>query len=257
MELLIHGNKMSFIKIYINISIKSYIIIYIYFLLFAGTSCSKMIFSDEELSRQIFTGHFSDVTIDGTFDIILIQDSANMVIARGKNKINAIEAECIDNLLRIKDNSKFPVEPGRNTIELHLTEIKHLVTYGPVFLTTSDTLHGDRISWDGIGEIAEARLLINCNLFVFCNSANTLGNIDLIGKATSLDVFNRYGGNVFADSLECRYAEITNESIGDVHVNVSVRLEAYIWGPGNIYYRGDPRTDIREIKGTGKLIKIR
>jgi len=245
------------IKTYIKLYIKTYINIYIIFLLTVCISCRELLFSDEERSRQIFPGNFSSVTVKGTFNIVLIQDSADMVVVSGTNNINAIEAESIQDTLRIQDNDKFSLEPGRNTIELHLTRLDHMVTYDPVFLTTRDTLKGDRISWDGIGEIAEGRLVIDCYSFTLFNSANTLGNIKLTGKTQDLFVFNRYGSNVFADSLICRNANITNESAGDVFVNASDRITAYIWGSGNTYYHGDPVTDLREVKGTGLLIRIK
>lgn len=248
---------MSYNKIYININIITYIKIYIIFILIVCTSCSELLFSDDEGSKQFFPGEFSSVSVKGIFNIVLIQDSADMVIVRGPVSINRIDAESIDDTLRIKDSNKFPLEPGRNTIELHLTKLNYLVTYDPVFLTTKDTLKGDRISWDGIGEIAEGRLIIDCNQFNLCNSANTLGNIRLTGKAEHLYVFNRYGSNVFADSLYCRNAEITNESAGNVYINASEIITAFIWGPGNIYYHGDPVAELRESKGSGHLIRIR
>lgn len=219
-------------------------------------SCQKILFDDDEGTRTLLTGEFSSVRIKGICNLVLVQDSTEKIVISGSNNIDAVKADVVNDTLLIVDGKGFSLNTAKNTIELHFTTLEHLVTYDPVNLTNKGILKGDRISWDGIGEIAEASLAIDCNLFIFCNSANTLGSVKLSGKAETLVVFNRYGGNVQADRLVCRNADITNESAGDVYVNASDRLIAYIWGPGNIYYHGDPVTDIREIKGTGQLIRI-
>jgi Protein of unknown function (DUF2807). len=59
---------------------------------------------------------------------------------------------------------------------------------------------------------------------------------------------------MFADSLTSENAEIVNESIGDVHVNASEKIKAFIWGPGNIYYYGTPVIEIAEKRGGGNMI---
>lgn len=220
------------------------------------SSCQKILFNDSEETRTILPGEFSSARIKGICDLVLVQDSTDRIVISGSNNISSIKAGVLNDTLVIDDGGGFSLNPGKNTIELHFTRLDYLVTYDPVNLTNKGVLKADRLSWDGIGEIAEASLVLDCNLFIFCNSANTLGFVKLSGRVETLIVFNRYGSSVLADGLSCRYADITNESAGDVYVNASERLVAYIWGPGNIYYQGDPVTDIREAKGTGNLIKF-
>lgn len=220
-------------------------------------SCQKILFNEEERTRVISTGSFTSARIYGIYNLVIVQDSADRVVITGSNGIDEIEASVINDTLVVDDGNGFSLNPGRNTLELHFRQLEYLVTADPVNLTTGNTITGMRFSWDGIGEIAEATLALDYNLVIICNSANTLGHINLSGKAETLVVFNRYGGSVFADSLICSYADITNESAGNVHVNASDYLTAYIWGPGNIYFHGDPITLIRGTKGTGNLIRIR
>lgn len=219
------------------------------------TSCQKLLFNDMEESREIPIGLFRSLRVNGIYNLVLIQDSTNRLVITGSNNINAIEAVVNNDTLIIEDEKRFSLNPGRNTIAIHFSSLDYLVTYDPVYLSTFDTIRFDRMSWDAIGEIAEGNLLIDCNVFTLCNSANTLGFITLSGNAEALVVFNRYGGSVFADDMYCKYADITNESVGEVHVNASEKLTAYIWGPGNIYYSGDPAIDIREVKGTGNVVR--
>lgn len=226
-------------------------------LLILLTACQKLFFNDDQEIREIPTGRFSAVRVNGIYNLILIQDSTDKIVITGSNDIGATEAVVKDDTLTIEDTKKFSLNPGRNTIEIHFRKIDHLVTYDPVDLTAEDTIRADRMSWDAIGEIAEGSLAVDCNVFILCNSANTLGFITLSGHAELLVIFNRYGGSVFAGGMTCKYAEITNESAGDVHVNASEKVTAYIWGPGNIIYSGDPMIDIKEVKGTGSLVRTR
>lgn len=220
------------------------------------TSCQKILFDDNEETRTMITGEFSSSRIKGICNLVLVQDSTDRIVISGSNNINAVKADVVNDTLLVDNGRGFSLNTAKNTIELHFTTLEHLVTYDPVNLTNKGTLQGDRFSWDGIGEIAEASLALDYDLFIFCNSANTLGLVKLSGKVETLVVFNRYGSSVLADGLSCRNADITTESAGDVYLNASEGLTAYIWGPGNIYYYGDPVTDIREVKGTGRLIRI-
>lgn len=219
-------------------------------------SCQKILFDDNEGTRTLLTGGFSSARIKGICNLVLVQDSTERIVVSGSNNIDAVKAAVINDTLVIDDGRGFSLNTKKNTIEIHFRTLEHLVTFDPVNLSNEGTLKGDRFSWDGIGEIAEASLLLDHNLVIICNSANTLGSIKLSGKVETLVIFNRYGGNVQADRLVCRNADITNESAGDVYVNASDQLVAYIWGPGNIYYHGDPVTSVREVKGTGQLIRI-
>lgn len=224
-------------------------------LLFLLASCQKLFFNEEEETREITTGRFTAIRVNGIFNLVLVQDSTDRLVITGSNDPGSVEASVINDTLTIKDTKGFSLNPGRNTIEIHFRKLGYLVTYDPVDISARDTIRADRLAWDAIGEIAEGSLTLDCNLFIFCNSANTLGFITLRGKAEMLVMFNRYGGSVFASALACKYADITNESAGDVYVNASERLTAYIWGPGNIYYSSDPVIDIKEVKGTGILVR--
>jgi hypothetical protein len=229
----------------------------IYFIL-ASTlilSCKEIFFNEDERTRELDLDDFHAVRIKGIYNIVLIQDSAYRLVITGKNDINTIEAVIRNDTLIIDDHKKMSFNPNKNTLTLHFGNLKQLVTYDPVNLSNTDTLKANLFVFDAIGEIEEVSLVIKCNSFLFSNSANTLGFFHFKGIAASCMFFNRYGSTIFADSLFCKNAEIYNESIGDVHVNSSEKIKAYIWGPGNIYYHGTPLLEIAEKRGDGKLIR--
>ena len=238
-------------------SIMQKLLIYIILASVLTVSCRKILFSDEMGLREIQSGSFSAVTVNAICNLILVQDSSDRLVITGKNSISYIDAVVINDTLFINDNKKMSFEPGRNTIELHFTILKYLVTREPVNVTNTDTIRSSYFSYDAIGEISEVKLAVECDYFAMASSANTLGIFHISGKAGNASFFNRYGCKVSARDLYCRNAEIINESAGDVHIAVSENLRAYIWGPGNIFFYGDPTTEVVEKKGEGRLIRVR
>jgi Putative auto-transporter adhesin, head GIN domain len=219
-------------------------------------SCQKILFNEDERTRELSFEDFHAVKIKGIYNIVLTQDSTDRLVIIGRNNISSIDAVIRDDTLIIDDHRRMSLNPGMNTLVLHFSNLEYMVTYDPVNVSNTDTIKADRFSYDAIGEIAEVRLVVDCNSIIVFNSANTLGYLYFYGNANYCTFCNRYGSCIFADNLSCRYAEIINESAGDVYINASDNIEAYIWGPGNIYYYGAPVIEIAEKRGDGRVIPI-
>lgn len=207
--------------------------------------------------RDLFFEDFHAVKISGIYNIILVQDSTSHLTISGNENINSINALVMNDTLIISDNRKLSLRPGRNTLILHFRSIGYMVTYDPVNVSGEDTIRCDQFLYDAIGEIAEVRLTVDCYNLIVVNSSNTLGFFKFKGRANYCTFFNRYGCSVFADSLFCRNAEIINDSAGDVYINASENIKAYIWGPGNIFYYGNPAIELMEQKGSGRMIPLK
>lgn len=223
-------------------------------LLFA--SCQKILFNDDESTRVIHLGDFHAADISGIYDIVLIQDSTNKLVITGKKNINSITAVAKNDTLIIDDHKRMSVNPDKNTLTIHFKNIEYLVTNDPVFITNKDTIKADKFIYEGIGEIAEAKLVVDCQYFLIVNSANTLGYSYISGYATQSVFFNRYGSSVFAERLISRDVEAINGSVGHIYLNASDNLTASIKGPGNIYYYGKPVIKTSECTGSGKIIPL-
>ena len=219
-------------------------------------SCQKIFFNDDEGTRVIQLDDFIAADISGIYDIILIQDSTNKLVITGKKDINSITAVVKNDTLTIDDHKKMTVNPDKNTLTIHFTNIENLVTNDPVYISNKDTIRANSFKYAGIGEIAEARLVVDCNYFLIVNSANTLGYSYINGYANKAVLFNRYGSSIFAENLKCTNVEAINGSVGDIYLSASDNITAFIWGPGNIYYHGKPVIKITEQTGTGKIIPL-
>jgi hypothetical protein len=218
-------------------------------------SCKEIFFNGDENTRVLSLEDFHAVEITGIYNIVLVQDSTNRLVITGKNDINSIDAIINNDTLFINDHKKMSLNTERNTIALHFSNIDYMVTYDPVNVTNTGIIKAETFIYLAIGEIVEVRLAVDCNFLYAVVSANTLGYFHLTGKANDCVFFNRYGCSMFADSLTSENAEIVNESIGDVHVNASENIKAFIWGPGNIYYYGTPIIEIAEKRGGGNMIR--
>jgi len=219
-------------------------------------SCQKILFNENERTREIILEDFHAVKISGIYNFVLIQDSTNRLVITGKNDINSIDALIMNDTLIIDDHKNVSFNPNKNNLTLHFSNLKFIDSLDPINLSNKDTIRADQLSLIAEGEIAEVRLVFKCNNFFAVNNSNTLGYLHFIGKTESCWIWNRYGSSMYGDSLQCKNAAIYNESVGDVRINASDNIDAFIRGPGNICYYGTPVINIVEKKGTGKLIHL-
>jgi hypothetical protein len=224
--------------------------------LLLNISCQRILFNDPEEIREINLNQFHSVIFSGIYNILLVQDTISRLTMKGRNHIGSINVVIKNDTLFIDDNKKLSFNTNRNNLELHFRNLNFMRAYDPVNISNMDTIMTDRLSIETIGEIAEVKMTIKCNSLDVATSSNTLGYQHYYGKADFCYFFTRYGSSFLADSLKCRSAIIYNESVGDVRVNVSDYLKVFIWGNGNVLYRGSPSLEIGSQRGTGKIINI-
>ena len=138
-------------------------------------SCRKILFNEEESSRQFVLDPFHAVAITGNCNLVLIQDSADKLIITGNNDVNSVTAVVKNDTLLINNHNKLSFNQNINTLYLHFSQLGYMVSFYPIKVTNTDTLKAERFVYDAIGEIAEVRLQVDCNYFIVSSSANTLG----------------------------------------------------------------------------------
>jgi len=231
-----------------------------------------ILYSCEKESSNCFTGKgnidiqeilledFKAIQVNDIFDIILIQDTIHKIVMEGSENllphvktIIRNDTLLIENTLRcnwLRDYEKV-------TLSVHFQDLVHLVTHAPVNVVSHDTIRCDNLEYFAIGEIGEADLVLNCNYFRFDDSYSTLGLFKFRGKTVKSRFYVNYGSSVDAGDLISEKADIYLKTIGDVYINVTEHLSVWIWGPGNIFYSGNPGlVEIVEKRSSGKLIKV-
>ena len=80
------------------------------------------------------------------------------------------------------------------------------------------------------------------------------GNITLVGKIQKADMLLLGTGKLNLENCSIKNCKCEHSGAGDLYVYVTSKLDAKIFGKGNIYYMGEPKI-ISETPGTGRLIK--
>jgi hypothetical protein len=224
--------------------------------LLLNTSCQSLLFSDSEETHEVRLSDFHAVIFSGIYNILLVQDSANNVIIKGKNHIRSIDAIVRNDTLIIDDHKTLSFNTNKNYLELHFKNLNFIRAFDPVSISNKDTIRTNKLTIETLGEIAEVSMNIQCNFLEVATSANTLGYQYYSGKTDYCVLFCRYGSGFMADNLECKSAEIINDSVGEIRINVSEYMKVYLWGNGNILYKGSPLVEIVSQRGSGKVIHL-
>ncbi|MBN2610693.1 MAG: DUF2807 domain-containing protein [Bacteroidales bacterium] len=219
------------------------------------SSCTKQ---NIDITKEEALQNFSVIHVHRNSEIVLVQDTCYKIVAEGEDR--AVENtvwEVKNDTLRIKSRNSpiFRIEEVPR-LTLHFPDLTWLTTFKPARIYNTDTLKLNYFYVYSIGEIGELNLVVDCNTFGLDNSANTLGNFFIKGKASLAYLFNRYGSTIYADSLFCREVQVINESVGDVYISASEQLRVYLWSTGNIYYYGNPDISIVEKRNSGELVRL-
>ena len=212
------------------------------------------------IRQEILLEDFNCIAVRDIFNVILIQDTMYKVILEGgENILPHVETVARNDTLTARHSIRCNWFRDYEKINLYVyfNNINYIVTYSPVKIISPDTIYCDKLEYYAIGEIGEADIIVDCNYLRFDDSYSTLGRFRFKGKSDKSRFYVNYGSSLFADSLISREADIYYKTIGDIHVHVTDLLKVWIWGPGNVYYSGNPKeVEIIEKKSSGNLIKV-
>jgi len=228
-----------------------FIILFIIYL----CSCKKDIYENFALLQ--INGEYNFIFTNGICDIRLKNDTISKIVIEYNPENHFIKNKIFNDTLYLNFEIRHGLKPIKNKplVNIFFRDIKKLVTRGPSYVFSDDTIKFTNIVYYSIGEIGSANLKLNCNIFDMANSANTLGHYYFKGIVNYLILYNRYGSTIFADSVNANNALIINESAGDVYVNVKKQLDVYIQGTGNIFCKNKPEIlNIIEDRGKGGKI---
>jgi len=228
-------------------------------------SCEKessncLVSSGNVVNQEILLEDFNCVAVMDIFNVILIQDTLHKVIIEGgENILRHVETIVKNDTLIVQHSIRCNWFRDYEKINLYIyfCQLNHIVTYSPVRIVSTDTISCNRLEYFALGEIGEADMILNCDYLRFDGSYSTLGQFKFKGKSAKSRFYVNYGSSLFADSLISKDADIFFKTIGDIRVYVTDHLRVWIWGPGSVYYSGNPvKVEIMEKKSTGNLIKV-
>ena len=211
---------------------------------------------DGKLVRETrFPGVFNSLKLSSDFNVFVIEGSSSEILIEAEQSLMSyIDLKKSGNRITIKERDNRCL---RNTLPINIyvttTGLSKIECSGSGFIQVDSLGAGSmELRLSGSGDIdvlyldcddVEAELSGSGDLYIQGDGRKASLEITGSGQITALDF----------PLQEC-LARITGS--GDMHVDVSQVLEARISGSGNVYYRGNPATIIRDITGSGSLIKI-
>lgn len=221
-----------------------------------------------EETREI--PEFSKISSSGSFNIYYEYDSISEVkVVSESNIIMYVETAVFNDELVISTPFHVNIRPNE-TIEVYVKgpEISKMHLSGSGLIST-DTISSDllELSVSGSGDIETyftgkdlvSKISGSGNMFLYadCKTLETgvsgSGKINIEGKATSAYHSISGSGRMMAYDFTVEEAEIHISGSGELYLNVTELLTAYISGSGNIHYIGDCELDTHN-SGSGRLI---
>ncbi len=205
-------------------------------------------------------GDFTGITIEDVFSVEIIPDSSEYIeIVAGEKITPHISITNNNQHITIKNENQcnwlrsFKNKP---VLRIYVDSLIHIKVEGEIDLKFTDTLNSDNFTYEVWSGLSTADILVNCKTFAYSLNGGS-GKFSIKGMAGVSYIHTDGTGYVYADSLSCGYAFITNISTGDIYVNVTKELIVRLLNSGDIYYSGYPSyVFIEEQSGNGKLLNL-
>ncbi|MBX7051391.1 MAG: DUF2807 domain-containing protein [Flavobacteriales bacterium] len=224
------------------------------FLTITLTSCDKKIRKNGSgvittTTRQL--GEFSDLDVDGSYDLFIHEsDEQKVTITTDDNIVGEVHTFVQDGKLNISmSDDYYNFKYTKMEVHVYNDAYNRLDLNGSVNVTAPDSIHGSTLicSHNGSG---------NCNLKFSGDELqldiNGSANIQAAGVAPVLHAEINGSGKIDALDLQSVDAVAKIHGSGDIYVNCSATLDAWITGSGDIRYIGGPSVT-SHIDGSGSI----
>ncbi len=170
----------------------------------------------------------------GEARIVITQASPQSLrIETDDNIIGEIDTVVSGSVLRIFSNAGYSTDHGV-VIHIDMTSVQSLRFGGAGEMTATD------ITSSGTLEVVLAGI----------------GSIHLAGTVETCNAVIERVGEIDAENLTSRLADVKLWGIGDFRITATDQLNGTIFGQGNIYYAGNPPIVIPCIVGVGRIVPI-
>ena len=209
-------------------------------------------------TKTIELDSFSSLEVYDLFKVVLIQDSVDkLVIKGGQNVIPKVEITETDTALIIENlNTCNWTRSYQEVVELqlHFTALEDVAIYGQVDISNQDTINTDYFKIIFYSKASKANMTFDTYLLNFQVWSGT-GEYFIHGKTIHNWIYSGRYAYIYASDFESKKAHIENESTGDISINVTDELQAWVTSFGDIIYTGEPKLVIEELSSTGGIIK--
>jgi len=180
--------------------------------------------------------NFTKIKVDGSFKIILKQDSSlNLNITTDDNIMKIVETNVTGDRLHI--HTKKHICNGEITITIGVRNLEELKASGAIDVASDGNLKVGDISFDFAGA-SKLNLDLNANNVTTSGSGAT--EINLKGQATSNNIVTSGVGKLNALDFVVSTCDIQSSGASECKVNVLQKLNISSSGATSVKYKGHP-----------------
>lgn len=197
---------------------------------------------------------FEQVSLKGSFDIILIDGKEGTLTIEGEeNIIPYITTEVNNGRLKIdvKKNTNLRIT-RKLVITIPFEQIESASIGGSGSITSKKTIIGDELSFS-IGGSGNIKAPVDAKHVK--TSIGGSGNIELSGTTNTMKCQVSGSGNVRAYELSVDDLKANIAGSGDIRASVNQKIKANVAGSGSVYYKGNPKYVDTNSVGSGSVIK--
>ncbi|MFB6317477.1 head GIN domain-containing protein [Saccharicrinis sp. FJH54] len=198
---------------------------------------------------------FSELEIDGVFNIYLLQGDQEMVkVETDENLQDVVIVKNKDNTLKIKTKDDFNIKHStKSNIYITLKSITRLEVNSVGKTECRDELKLDRLSLE-INSVGKTYLKLDCNQLNA--EVNAVGSLVMEGRAKSANIEHTGVGSMNAYDFNVAYLSLEHSGIGSVEAYASKELSISSDGIGSVKYKGPAEVTKLETSGIGSVKKV-
>jgi hypothetical protein len=219
------------------------------FITLAGCGKNSMYDAGPTTARWFDVQPYTELDIQGVFDIELIQDTSHFVVVTfGENMMKGIGVESSNNILTLKNDQPFNLTRNYDhcRLEIHFVNLTRILIQHCIRVNTPDTLHLQNLVINDHGEVTDFTMKINCNSLTlgFHNYDNTCGIYTFSGKAIYVNAMLRGSVHYKGSALETQTTTLIQYGIGDCYINATYELNGEINNNCKVYIYGKPNDSL-------------
>lgn len=225
----------------------------------ASTAQSQVINEDIEIIEE-----FHSINVNSRYTVYLKQSNETKIEVKALKEIMDISEFKVENgflNINIKREEKdksiweqiddIKIAPKLDVF-ISMKEVKSLNVNGNGKLISENSISSKDLSLNVSGSGTLTADIKGENLSI--NNSGS-GLLKLKGYASHADISLAGYGKIEADKLDLKSASAKITGSGDVEINVSENLEGYVYGEGNIEFKGNTKKVTKKEYGSGKVVR--
>ena len=214
----------------------------LYSIALLSSICSYAQTQGELIKKELSS--FSRISIGGETTVYLKQ-TTQPYISMNSGEEKSVSYEVKSDQLTINGDG--------DAIYVGIVNLSAIKVEGASDLYGSDTLKSDVLSISGSGA-GDINLLLNCGT-IDC-AVSGASDVKLAGRASDLNGQVSGSGDLLAQRLWVKRADLKISGAGDAKVNVRESLKGQVSGSGTLYYMGDAQNVEVSVTGSGSMKKL-